>query len=127
MDILSERNQQWAYKAPVLMLSIAKTNFTRNNKPNRHAFHDVGLAMGNLIIQATASGLYVHQMAGFDREKARESLQIPDGYEPVAMAAIGYLGDPDDLPELFKSRENAPRTRKTLEEIVYVGKWDKEK
>jgi nitroreductase len=125
LDILSERNRQWAHSAPVLLLSIAKDTFTRNEKPNRHAFHDVGLAMGNLTLQATASGLYVHQMAGFDREKARETLQIPEGYEAVAMAAIGYpAGDPGDLPEPLKSLENAPRTRKSLEEIVYAGKWE---
>lgn len=74
------------------MLSIASMRFTKNGKPNRHAFHDVGLAASQMTIQAVALGLMVHQMAGFDVEKARTTLQIPDGFEPVAAVAFGYPG-----------------------------------
>jgi hypothetical protein len=61
-------NIEWAQDAPVLMLSIVKLRFTDDGKPNRHAFHDVGLAVGNLIFQATALGLSLHQMTGFHVE-----------------------------------------------------------
>jgi nitroreductase len=122
---LSEGNKVWATHAPVLMLSVAKLNFAHNDKPNRHALHDVGLAVENLIVQATSQGLYVHQMAGFDRDKARSDLGVPPDYEPVAMIAIGYLGDPDSLPEALAEREVAPRTRKPLEQFVFDGRWGK--
>ena len=62
LSCLVEKNQQWAHLAPVLMVSIARSNFEKTGKPNRHAFHDVGLAMGNLLVEATALGLCVHQM-----------------------------------------------------------------
>lgn len=122
-DCLTEKNQRWAVSAPVLMLSIAKTHFERNGKPNRHAYHDVGLAMGNLLTQATSMGLYVHQIAGFSTERARELLQIPEGYEPVAMIAIGYLGNFRQLPEDLQEREQAPRKRKELNDIVFSEMW----
>ena len=116
-------NQLWAGQAPVLMLSVARLVFEEDGSPNRHAMHDVGLAVENLIVQASALELFVHQMAGFEVDKARELFQIPPQYEPAAMIAIGYLGDPDTLPEKLRVRELAPRTRKPLTEFVYTGRW----
>lgn len=123
LSCLVEGNQQWGKTAPVLMLSVAKLCFERNGKPNRHAFHDVGLAAENLVIQAMALGLFVHQMAGFHVEKARELFRIPEGYEPVAAIAVGYAGDPETLPEPLRERELAPSTRKPLEQFVFTGHW----
>jgi nitroreductase len=123
LGCLADTNQQWAQNAPVLMLSVAKLHFDRNGKENRHAFYDVGAAAANLAIQATAMGLFVHQMAGFDVEKARRLFSIPDRYEPVSAIAIGYLGDPQILPAKLLQRELAPRTRKPLEKFVFSGNW----
>jgi nitroreductase len=123
LSVLMEGNIVWTQRAPVLMLSVAKLNFERNDRPNRHAFHDVGLATANLITQATAMGLYVHQMAGFHVEKARELFAIPKGWEPVAAIALGYPGEPDSLPGSLRDRELAPRTRKPLKEFVFAGRW----
>lgn len=116
-------NQTWAQAAPVLMLTVAHLQFSKNNKPNRHAFHDVGLAMGNLCAQATADGLYVHQMAGIEVDKARAEYGIPQDWEAVAGAAIGYHGDPKNLPEQLQAREKAERTRKPLRDCVFAGSW----
>ena len=120
---LGDRNQIWAKLAPVLMLSVAKTTFIRSERPNRHALHDVGLATATLIVQATAVGVSVHPRAGFDSDKARAAFQIPDGFEPVAAMAVGYLGDPDRLPDDFRAREIAPRTRRPLNETAFSGTW----
>jgi nitroreductase len=123
LSCLVEGNQAWAQFAPVLMISIARLNFAQNGQPNRHAFHDVGLAAENLVIQAMALDLMVHQMAGFYPDKARELFRIPSGYEPVAAIAVGYPGEPDRLPEKLRQRELAPRTRKALREFVFGGEW----
>lgn len=121
---LVEFNQSWANSAPVLILSVAKLHFDNNGKENHHAFHDVGAASCNLAIQALALDLFVHQMAGFDSAKARSLFNIPDGYEPVAMMAVGYLGDPQILPDSLREKELAPRIRKPLTESVFSGKWN---
>src|SRR5713226_3512461 len=84
LSVLVEGNRAWAKSAPVLMLSVARMSFERNGKPNRHAFHDVGLATANFITQATTMGLAAHAMAGFDVKKSREVFGIPEGWEPVA-------------------------------------------
>jgi nitroreductase len=124
LSCLAEGNQEWAQNAPVLMLSVAKLHFARNGKENRHAFHDVGAASATLALQATALGLFIHQMAGFDVPKAQEIYGIPEDYEPVAAIALGYLGDPNTLSERLLQREQAPRTRKPLEQFVFSGNWN---
>lgn len=123
LDTFIEFNQGWAKGAPVLALSVARLNFPNDEKPNRHAFHDVGQAAANLAIEATSLGLMVHQMAGIDPEKARKNFGIPEGYEAVAGIAIGYPGDPEVLPDALRARETAPRERKPLESFVFSGKW----
>ena len=124
LSCLVESNRSWAQSAPVLMLSVVKLHFDKNGKENRHAFHDVGAASCNLTTQAIALELFVHQMAGFDGEKARSLFSIPEGWEPVAMMAIGYLGDPQTLPESLREQELAPRIRKPLTEFVFTGNWN---
>ena len=123
LSCLVEKNQEWAQGAPVLMVSVAKLNFEKTGKPNRHAFHDVGLAVGTMIVQATSLDLFVHQMAGFSPEKVAELYQIPDDFEPVAAIAIGYPGEINDLPEQFRGQETGPRSRKPIESFVFEGRW----
>ncbi len=120
---LNERNQQWAKSAPVLMVTVAKKHFTRNEKPNRHAWHDVGLAMGNLLAQTTALGLHAHQMAGIQPERLRASCSIPDDFDPVAGLALGYLPADDALSDEEKERRQQKRTRRPLRETVFGAAW----
>jgi len=123
LSCLMDGNIPWAQRAPVLMVSVARMSFEDDGTPNRHAFHDVGQAVANLSIQATALGLFVHQMAGFYPEKVRDLYGIPQEFEPVAAIALGYPGDPDTLPERYRQREMAPRERKPLAEIVFSERW----
>jgi nitroreductase len=110
---LKPGNQEWAKSAPALMLSAAKRTFTKNDKPNRHAFHDVGLAVSQLIAQATALGLHVHQMGGYHADKARETFGIPEEFDPVAAIAIGYSS----------VEPAASRSRRPQSEIAFTGRW----
>jgi nitroreductase len=123
LGCLVEFNVQWAQHAPVLLLSVAKLRFESTGELNRHAFHDVGQAIANFTFQATASGLLVHQIAGFEVEKARREFSIPQHYEPVAAAAIGYPGDSAELPEKLRKRDASPRKRKPLTNFVFEGDW----
>lgn len=120
---LLEGNQRWARAAPVLMLSVARRAFTKHGQPNPHAWHDVGQAVAYLTVQAMALDLYVHQMAGFDAAKARQTFAIPDSADPVAGIALGYLGDPNSLPDDLRQRELAASARKPLGEFVFSGRW----
>ena len=123
LGALVEFNANWAKKAPVMVIAVAQLAFAKNNAPNRNAQYDVGAASLQLSIEATARGLVVHQMAGFDPETAREAYDIPQGWEPIAAMAIGYPGDASSLPEPLQSREKAPRSRKRIHEFVMSGQW----
>lgn len=116
-------NQKSAYRAPVLILSVAQLQF-EDGSPNRHALHDTGMAVENLVVQATALGLVAHQMAGFRIDQAREDCQIPESYEPVAMIAVGYPGDPALPSDRLRAQEPQPRVRKPLTELVYAATWE---
>jgi nitroreductase len=115
----------WALRAPVLILSVAAERWSRDGSPNRWAEHDVGLASENLALQATSLGFAVHLMAGFDEKKVQELFRIPEGFTPMAMIAVGYPGDPDELPPKLRDRERAPRQRRPIEEIAFAGRWDR--
>ena len=123
LHCINENNRTWARTAPVLMLSFAKKTFSQGDKANRHAWHDVGLAMGNLLVQATALGLYAHQMAGILPDQIRATYDVPDEFEPVAGTALGYLGDPEVLPDGLREKEHTPRSRRPLEETVFGATW----
>ena len=113
----------WATNAPVLVCTVAQLAFSKNGKPNRHAFHDVGAASENLLLQAVALGLFGHQMAGFDAEKTRIVFRIPEGYEPVAMMALGYPAEAESLTEEQQAHEKRPRVRRGIEEFVFDGRF----
>lgn len=123
LQCLGEGNQQWAQSAPVLMLSFYKTTFSRNGKPNRCAAHDLGAASAQLTMQAMALDLYVHQMAGIDRDAIRNTYEVPADFEPLAALAVGYLGDPSRIPEKFHTGERSTRTRRALDETVFGETW----
>lgn len=123
LGVLVEFNANWAKQAPVLALSVAHVKMQRDGKPNRVALHDVGSATSQLTLEANSRGLQVHQMAGFDAERARQTFAIPPDWEPVAGIALGYPGDPESLPDKLRERELAPRMRKPLSEFVMTGSW----
>jgi len=128
-DCLSEGNKPWTATVPLLLLSVTDTMFpAKGDRParaNPTAKHDLGLALANLTLQATALGLYVHPMAGFNGDKVKEVFAVPVPYEPVTVTAIGYLADGSTLPDDLREREGAPRSRKSLTEIVFEGDWGK--
>ena len=122
-NCLAPSNQTWVKAAPVLMLVCANTLFGHNQTPNRWGQYDTGAAAENLCLQASSMGLMVHQMGGFNADKARESFAIPDQYTPMAMLAVGYEGDENNLPDELKTRELAERKRKPLGELFFTNTW----
>ena len=122
-DTLAPRNQTWVKSAPLLILVCADTLFGHNQTPNRWAQYDTGAAAENLCLQASSMGLAAHQMGGFNSDLAREKFTIPNQYTPMAMLAVGYEGDANDLPDDLKARELAARKRKPLGELFFSGVW----
>jgi nitroreductase len=117
-DSLNESNKVWVKNAPLLIASFVRKNFTRNDRPNGAARYDLGAANAFLSLQATHMGLNVHQMGGFDTEKIKTNLNVPDTHDPVIVMAIGYPGQAEILPENLKIRELAPRERYIQKEFV---------
>jgi nitroreductase len=123
LSCLVEANQAWAKAAPVLVLCVVSLRFAKTIQDNRAAVHDLGLAAGNLLVEATARGLSVHQMIGLLPDQARELYRIPEHFEAWTAMAVGYKADPAKLPDALKERDLAPRQRKPVSKFVFAGQW----
>jgi nitroreductase len=125
VGFMNDKNQLWAKNAYALVISMARTKFSNSGKPNRWAFHDTGMAVSNLLMQALALDVCVHQMGGYSVEKVKEYFKLSDDIEPVAMMAVGYLGDGAGLlPELLKKDESR-RPRKSITDFVFKNSLNK--
>lgn len=121
-DLLVPFNQEWCKNGAVLVVICSKNESMHGGLNYTHSF-DAGAAWQNLALQGYLRGLIVHGMGGFDHEKARIELQIPDGYTVEAMAVIGRHGDPKNLPDYMQENES-PSDRKNTKEIVCEGKFN---
>ena len=117
-EALTDSNKVWARHAPLLIASLVRKHFTRNDLPNLSAKYDLGAANAFLSLQASHFGLNVHQMGGYKHQVLKDNLNIPDTYESVVLMAIGYPGDINLLPENLQLREHAPRERFLQQEFV---------
>jgi nitroreductase len=116
-------NHEWAVRAPVLFFAVALTHFEHNGKPNRWASYDLGAAMASFSLEATSRGLFVHQMGGFDQDKAREVCGLPDNSQVLAAVAVGRAGPADTLSEGLQGRQAGARARKPQDAFVFRGHW----
>ena len=121
-DLMVEFNQGWAKNAGLLIVILSRRTFERNGKPSPTHSFDSGAAWQNLALQGGRMGLVVHGMQGFDYDKARETLEVPDDFAVEAMAAVGRPGRVEDLPEKLRQRE-LPSGRKTVDEISIEGRF----
>lgn len=125
LSCLAPKNRLWAKNAPVLALVASTDEFAHNGNTNRWAQYDAGQAAACMTVQATALGLHVHQMGGFDADKAASSFNLPDDSTAIAMMAIGYEGSIEDLDADFVEAEQAPRERSILSGLAFKGSWGK--
>jgi nitroreductase len=121
-NLLVEFNQSWAKHAAALVIFISKKTFDHNGEPALTHSFDTGAAWENFALQGVLKGLVIHGMQGFDYDKARTSLNIPEGFNVEAMAVIGKPGRKEDLPERLQERET-PSDRRKLTEIAFEGPY----
>ena len=123
VSVLKEGNQSWAQHAGVLMIAVSQTH-RDTGEPNSHAIHDLGLAIGQMVLQALDYDIYAHQMGGFYPEKARALYRIPANYEPKTAIAFGYrASDLSHLSDAHRERDASQRHRNPLAEMVFNGAW----
>lgn len=115
LGCLMEGNQKWAKDAPVLVISIAKTQFSRNQKRNSWAAHDVGMANANLLLQAVSMDIFGRAMGGFHKYQLAEEFDLKDDQNPICVIALGFREDVANMDGETKEREFSIRSRKPLD------------
>ena len=123
---LDDFNQKWCKTAPYLCAAIGKTYFEKNEKDNRHCFHDVGAFLAVASLRTVEMGYFMHEMAGFFPEKVKEKFNVPDGHEPITMFVFGKPGSKEQLPDDIKEDEDPDSSRKDVSEFLFGEKWGKE-
>ena len=123
VECLVPKNQEWAAAAPVIFFAVALTRFSYNDQPNRWASYDVGAAVSTLAVEATARGLVLHQMGGFDGEAVRKVCGLPEHTEVMAAVALGHPGSLEGLSEALQARQQGARSRKPQADFVFRGRW----
>lgn len=122
LQFINPNNARWCKEAPVLVAVMSKIDAERFGGYNiAHAF-DTGTAWGFLALEAARKGLVTHAMGGFDREQAKQLLDIPENYEVHAIVAVGYHGETESLPEDLRERE-IPSGRKAIDEFTSEGRF----
>jgi len=123
LSVIREGNQPWAQHAAVLMIAVAH-KFRQPGIINRHAGYDLGQAIAQMVLQALDHGVYAHQMGGFYPDRARETYQIPEDYDPYTAVAMAYrTSDLDHLGDGHRQREASQRERQSLTDLVFSGGW----
>ena len=117
-----KKRKNYAKRAPILICAITKKIYSDNASPNRLHFHDLGGANVNMFLEAFNQGLIMHEMGGFDVQRAKEIFDVPNDYEIGIMIAIGYQDAYHVLPERLRHKSFTPRERKPLSEIVFIEK-----
>jgi nitroreductase len=120
-EALNPGNQVWNEKMPVLIVALGERYSGQDHADSTVFQYDTGQAVANLCIEAIHQGLFAHQMGGFSIEKIHASFGVPENYMAITTIAVGYIGDPDTLPEKLKNRELQERVRKPLKETVFSG------
>ena len=122
-DALAQFNQVWASAAPLLVAAVVEVEH-EDGSAREIAPYELGLAVAQLTVEASARGLHVHQLGGFDAGQIAAQFGVPPQYRTVVVLAIGRLGDPESLPAWAADRETAPRERKSLTDIAFTDGWN---
>ena len=119
IELMDDGNKVWAKNAYALIISLARMKYVYKEKPNKYAFHDTGMAVSNMLLQATSMNVYVHQMGGYSRDEAKKYFKLDEGIEPIAIMAVGYLGEGTGLSDELRNRDNKRRPRKKISEYAF--------
>ncbi len=131
---LSRGNSAWVPRASVVIITAAQVAYhpdvdledahARGAFKGEHvACYDLGQAAAHLTLQAVAMELHAHQFAGFDTEGVAQDLGVPPWFRVLSGIAVGRYGDPAEVPERDREREQRPRVRRSLAELVHLGEW----
>ncbi|MCX6098800.1 MAG: nitroreductase family protein [Candidatus Bipolaricaulota bacterium] len=109
----------WAKQAPVIIAVASRQDLDCALGDRRDYFlFGCGMAVGNLMIQATELGLVAHPIAGYKPEVAKAALRIPEDYVLITLVIVGRPGDPATLSDKHREIEQGPRVRRPLETVV---------
>jgi nitroreductase len=118
------KTNAWIHAAPAIIGVCSNRELDCKLSDGRDYFlFDCGMAVANLMAQATEEGLVAHPVAGYEPEKVKPILGIPADWVLITLVNVGYRGaDMNLLTDKQKEMETGPRVRKPLGEVL---SWDR--
>lgn len=126
LGLLTPNNAGWVSRAGALFVLASDMLMhppgAEEAKPSHSHSADAGAAWAQLALQATRLGLQAHGMIGFDLDRARSELAIPERYRIEMMIAVGRPADKSTLPDKLRDREH-PSGRNPVSAFGFEGRW----
>lgn len=113
------KGNYWTAPAPAIVAVVSKPDLDCQLSDERDYYQfGCGMAVGNLMIQATGMGLIAHPIAGFKPVVVKEILGIPNDRVLITLVVIARPGDPEKLGEKHREEELGTRKRKPLTDVL---------
>ena len=118
-------HNKWIEKASMMIAVFSNPKFDCVIKEREYYLFDTGLATAFIILRATELGLVAHPIAGFNEEKAKEILGIPQEMRLITFINIGKHSTTINpvLTENMRLGENQRPPRKDLSEFIYINEF----
>ena len=126
-NVLSKGNK-WVENTSMLIAVFSKPEDDCIIGERKYYLFDTGMATAFIILRATELGLVAHPIAGFNEDKAKSLLNIPDDMRLITLITIGKHSKEVNpvLSESMKLGEKQRPPRISLEKFVYLNKYNKE-
>jgi nitroreductase len=107
-------HREWFIQAPIIIFAVglAAQGWVRGADGKNYTDVDIAIMFDHLILEATNQGLGTCWIAAFNADAVRQTLDLPDEVEPIALTPLGY---PADLP--------SKKVRKPISELVRYERW----
>jgi nitroreductase len=121
---LSEGNK-WAYHASMIIAVFGKEELDCIVKERKYFLFDTGMAVGMMILRATELGLVAHPIAGFNEDKAKEILNIPEEMRLITLIIVGKHSNEirEELSEDMAKGERQRPPRKSFDEFAWIDEF----
>ena len=122
------RGNGWAHNGSLIVAIVTRKDLDCVVKNRDYYLFDNGTAMGFMLLKATELGLIAHPIAGYDEEKAKSILHIPEDMTLITLVIFGKRA-PQINPELSdhqKQSEAQRPSRMETSEFVFHNQYSKD-
>jgi nitroreductase len=120
------RGNAWAKNASMIVAVHSNASFDcQITGRDPYYLFDTGMATAYLILLLSEMGLVAHPIAGFDPEKTKQFLKIPNENSLITLIIVGKRTSifPEEMSEKQQESEGRRPKRKSVEEFISFDQY----